>query len=85
MPMQMNNNQLINMMQRQMINNPRQFAQNMLRTGKFSGHEMLTNALNVIASGDTEGAKNIAENVCREHNVTVDDAMRQYKQYYGLN
>lgn len=85
MPMQMNNSQMANMMQRQMVNNPRQFAQNMLKTGRFNGNEMLTNALNAIANGDIESTKCIAQNLCKEHNVTVEDAMTQYRQYYGIN
>lgn len=82
--MQMNNNQMIAQLKRQMVQNPQQFAQNALRSGKFSGNEFMTGALQAVANNDISAMQTIAGNVCKEHNVSVEDAQRQYRQYYGL-
>ena len=81
----MNRNQMINSMKNQMIKNPQQFAQNALRSGKFNGNEFMTNALQAVANNDINSMHTIADNVCREHNVSVSDAQNQYRQYYGLS
>lgn len=83
-------NQIANQLKQQMINNPQQFAQNALRSGQFRNNQfrnnqLMTNALNAVANNDREAMNTIANNVCREHNVSVEDAQKQYRQYYGLN
>ena len=80
----MNNNQIANQLKQQMIRNPQQFAQNALRSGKFNGNEFMTGALQAVANNDIQSMKTIADNVCREHNVSVSDAQNQYRQYYGI-
>ena len=81
----MMNNQMALMMRRQMINNPQQFAQNALRSGRFNNNPMYKNAVEAIANNDTESMQKITDNLCKEHNVSVDDAQKQFKQYYGIN
>lgn len=71
-------------MRNQMIRNPQQFAQNALRSGYFNNSPMHKNALEAVANGNVEEIKGITENVCKEHNVSMDDAMTQYKQQYGI-
>lgn len=71
-------------MRQQMIRNPQQFAQNALRSGYFSQNEMYKNALEAVASGNVDAIKDITQNVCKEHNVSMDDALAQYKQQYGI-
>lgn len=78
-------NQMVNSLKQQMINNPQQFAQNALRSGQFRSNQFMTNALKAVANNDREAMNTIASNVCREHNVSVEDAQKQYIQYYGLN
>lgn len=82
--MQMNNNQMISQLKRQMIQNPRQFAQNALQSGRFNGNDFMTGALQAVVNNDISAMQTIAGNVCKEHNVSVEDAQRQYRQYYGL-
>lgn len=81
----MGSNMQIEMMKRQMIRNPQQFAQNALRSGYFNSSPMHKNALQAIVSGDKKAMEEIAGNLCKEHNVSIEDATKQYKQYYGLS
>lgn len=80
----MTNNPMAMMMRNQMVHNPQQFAQNALKSGYFNNNSMYKNVLEAVARNDTEAMKEIAGNVCKEHNVSVEDATIQYKQYYGL-
>ena len=80
----MNRNQMINNMRNQMIRNPQQFAQNALRSGRFNNDKLMSSALNAVANNDINSMQTIANNVCREHNVSLEDAQKQYKQYYGI-
>lgn len=78
------NNQMSMMLRQQMIRNPQQFAQNALNSGKFNNNPMYKNALEAIVNNDTKAMEEIAGNLCKEHNVTVEDARKQYNQYYGI-
>lgn len=80
----MNRNQMINSMRNQMIRNPQQFAQNALRSGRFNNDQLMSNALNAVANNDINSMQTIASNLCKEHNVSLEDAQRQYKQHYGI-
>ena len=82
--MRMNRQLMADQMKQQMIKNPQRFAQNALRSGQFNGNEFMTGALNAVANNDIDAMHTIAGNVCREHNVSVEDAQKQYRQYYGL-
>lgn len=79
-----NNNQMAMALRNQMIRNPQQFAQNALRSGYFNNNPVCKNALEAIANNDTESMRNITSNLCKEHNVSVEDATQQYRQYYGI-
>lgn len=81
---QQQNPQMVMRMRQQMISNPQQFAQNALRSGYFNGHEMQTNALNIVSSGNEKKAEEMVRNLCKEHNVSVEDTMQQFKQQYGI-
>lgn len=83
--MNMQNPRMAEMLKQQMINNPRQFAQNALRSGHFNNSPVHMNALEAIANNNQEELSKIAGNVCKEHNVSMEDAQRQYMQYYGIN
>lgn len=81
----MPNNQMAFALRNQMVRNPQQFAQNALRSGYFKNNEFMTNALQAVANNDMQTARSMTENVCKEHNVSVEDATQQYRQYYGVN
>ena len=81
----MNNNQMQEMMRRQMINNPRQFAQNMLRTRNFENNDMFRNALLAVANDDKESGIQIINNVCQSHNVSAQEAYNHFNRLYGMN
>lgn len=78
------NQQMANALKQQMIQNPVQFAQNALRSGHFNNSPMHKRALEAVVNGDNEQLDKIARNQCLEHNVSLEDAKKQYMQYYGL-
>lgn len=71
-------------MRQQMIRQPQLFAQNALRSGYFN-NPMCKSALEAVQNNDEEKSKELVENLCKEHGVSVEDAQKQYRQYYGLN
>lgn len=78
----MMNNQ---MAMRQMVRNPQQFARQALNSGRFNNNLMYRNALEAVANNDMDAMQEIANNVCKEHNVSVEDARQKYNQYYGFH
>lgn len=74
----------MNQTNRMMVRNPQQFAVNAIRSGRFNDNQFLYGALQAVANNDINSMKTIADNVCKEHNVSVLDAQRQYKQYYHV-
>lgn len=72
------------MLMRRMISNPQQFAQSALRSGRFDGNPMYKNALEAIANNDAKSMQEIMNNLCKEHNVSVEDARKQFNKYYGF-
>lgn len=78
------NPQMEMMMRQQMVRNPKMFAQRALQSGQFNNDELRRNALHAIANNDVNSMKEIVGNVCNEHNVTVEDATQQFRQYYGI-
>lgn len=73
------------LLRNQISRNPRMFAQNALNSGRFNNDQMHTNALQAILNGDEQKVKEMVENICKEHHVSVEDAMAQYKKMYGIN
>lgn len=70
---------------RQMVRNPQQFARQALNSGRFNNNPMYRNALEAVANNDMNAMQEIANNVCKEHNVSVEDARQKYNQYYGFH
>lgn len=71
-------------LRQQMVRNPQAFARNALNSGMFNNNPMYKNALESIVNNDTKKMEEIANNLCKEHNVTVDEARQRYNQYYGI-
>jgi uncharacterized membrane protein affecting hemolysin expression len=77
-------NRMAMAMRQQMTQNPQMFAQNALRSGAFRQNPMHQSALQAVANNDVDKIRELTGNLCKEHNVTLDEAVTQYKQYYGL-
>ena len=65
--------------------NPMQLMLNkMINSPQVQQNPMAKNAANMLQSGDSEGLKKMAENLCRERGITTDEAkqtiMGMFKQ-----
>lgn len=58
----------------QAAKNPQQFLNQMINNSQAMQNPMARNAIEMYQNGDTTGLKNMAENLCREHGITIDQA-----------
>lgn len=73
----MNPMQIIQMMR---SGNPQQVAANILRQ---SNNPMVVNAVQMYERGDAKGLKNMAENLCREKGITIEEAKQTVMNMLG--
>ena len=59
------------------IRNPQQFIQNMMGNQQVMQNPMIQNAMKMYQSGDVNGLKSLAENVIKEHGMSMDDIKKQ--------
>lgn len=60
------------MMLKQMMNDPR-----------VRNNPMATNAMEMYQNGDTQGLKNMAENLCRERGITTEQAKQMVMKMFN--
>lgn len=63
----------MNMLINQMMNSP-----------QMRNNPMAQNALNMYQNGDTQGLKNMAENLCREQGTTVEEIKNKITSQFGM-
>ena len=73
-----------------MMNNPMQLMQMMknpqaiLQQAMQSGNPIIKNAIEMYQRGDKEGINQLAQNLCREKGVDMNEAIRQIKSQFGM-
>ena len=75
----MNIMQLINALQ-----NPQQFAQQMMNNSQVMQNPMAKNAIQMLQKGDSQGIENMARNLCKEKGIDPDEMMKQFKQQLNI-
>lgn len=65
----------------QIMRNPQAFLQQAMQ----NGNPILKNAIELYQRGDVDGINRIAENLCKEKGVSMDDAMKKIKSTIGIN
>lgn len=65
----------------QILRNPQAFLQQAIK----SSNPIIKNALEMYQRGDIDGINKIAENLCKERGVNMDDAMQKIKSTLGIN
>lgn len=65
----------------QIMRNPQAFLQQAMQ----NGNPIVRNAIEMYQRGDTQGINKIAENLCKERGVNMDDAMQKIKSTLGIN
>lgn len=68
----------INIIQMMTSGNPQQAIQNIIESNPNIQNNLLAqNAMKMYQNGDTRGLQNMAENMCKERGITVDQAKQQ--------
>lgn len=72
------------------MNNPLQFVQIMRNPQMFlqqamqSGNPIVKNAVEMYQRGDKDGISKLAENLCREKGVSMQEVERKIKSQFGM-
>ena len=68
----------INIIQMMTSGNPQQAIQNIIESNpNIQNNPLAQNAMKMYKNGDTKGLQNMAENMCKERGITVDQAKQQ--------
>ena len=68
----------INIIQMMTSGNPQQAIQNIIESNpNVQNNPLAQNAMKMYQNGDTKGLQNMAENMCKERGITVDQAKQQ--------
>lgn len=68
----------INIIQMMTSGNPRQAIQSIIENNpNVQNNPLAQNAMKMYQNGDTRGLQNMAENMCKERGITVDQAKQQ--------
>ena len=68
----------INTIQMMTSGNPQQAIQNIIESNpNIQNNPLAQNAMKMYQNGDTKGLQNMAENMCKERGITVDQAKQQ--------
>ena len=68
----------------QAVKNPQQFIQQMMGNSQAMQNPMLRNAIEMYQKGDKDGINQLAQNLCREKGVDMNEAIRQIKSQFGM-
>ena len=68
----------INIIQMMTSGNPHQAIQSIIENNpNIQNNPLAQNAIKMYQNGDTRGLQNMAENMCKERGITVDQAKQQ--------
>ena len=68
----------INIIQMMTSGNPQQAIQSLIEGNpNVQNNPLAQNAIKMYQNGDTRGLQNMAENMCKERGITVDQAKQQ--------
>lgn len=68
----------INIIQMMTSGNPQQAIQNIIESNpNIQNNPLAQNAMKMYQNGDTRGLQNMAENMCKERGITIDQAKQQ--------
>lgn len=76
-------NNMLSLMQA--AKNPQAFLQNIAKNNQVMRNPLAKNAFEMYQSGDIEGVKSMAENLCKEKGVTIDEVKNNILSQFGMN
>lgn len=69
----------------QAMRNPQEFMKQIVNNQEIMKNPMAKNAMEMYQSGDMEGLKNMADNLCKEKGTTVDEIKNNLLSQFGIN
>ena len=66
------------------MKNPQAFIQQMMNNSQIMQNPMARNALEMYKSGDSQGLKSMAENLCKERGTTPQQIQDMIKNQFGI-
>ena len=76
----------INIIQIMTSGNPQKAIQNIIENNpNIQNNPLAQNAMKMYQNGDTKGLQNMAENMCKERGITVDQAKQQVIGMFNKN
>ena len=68
----------------QAVKNPQQFIQQIMGNSQAMQNPMVANAIQMYQKGDKDGINQLAQNLCREKGVDMNEAIQQIKSQFGM-
>ncbi len=68
----------------QSIKNPQDFLQSAMNNNQIMSNPMAKNALEMYQSGNMDGLREMAENLCKEKGTTVDNVKNSLMSQFGI-
>lgn len=65
------------------MKNPQAFIQQMMNNSQIMQNPMAKNAMKMYQKGDTQGLQAMAENLCKEKGISVDDVKQNVLKMIG--
>ena len=65
------------------MRNPQEFIQQMMNNSQIMQNPMAKNAMKMYQKGDTQGLQAMAENLCKEKGISVDDVKQNVLKMIG--
>lgn len=65
------------------MKNPQAFIQQMMNNSQIMQNPLAKNAMEMYQNGDTKGLQAMAENLCKEKRISVDDVKQNVLKMIG--
>ena len=68
----------------QAMKNPQAFLQQAMQNNQMMQNPMLKNAIELYQKGDAKGINELAQNLCKEKNLSFEEVSKQIKSQFGM-
>lgn len=69
----------------QAMKNPQAFIQQAMNNSQMMQNPLAKNAIEMYQRGDKDGLNKMAENLCRERGINMQEVENQIKSQFGMN
>lgn len=69
----------------QAMRNPKAFMQQLMENSQVMQNPLAKNAIEMYQRGDKDGINKMAENLCNEKGLKLEEVIKQVKNQIGMN